>query len=455
MAKDTPNTGQGVAEAPPQPETKPQPPAAPKSPKRKKRRAKKAKKPARRREVASATEEPEKGGDGDKGKWARRPFPQNSLEESLPIANAIKEKTNGNPCDTDLVAKAVGLSRQGPKFYYLCASARDYGLTIGSRDTAQVALDDLGRAIVYAPNPKSRREKQIEAFFRVDKFKKVFEFYGGASSMPETEFVSNVLENRFGLEKAEHEAFISLFKRNCEFLGIENGLGDVPPPSVKDRATDVDITIVGQPRGKFTKTAFVIMPFGEKGPQPRPKGFFDEVLKSLVTPAGNAAQFAIETARREGSDIIHHTIINQLIEADLVIADLTDHNPNVLFELGLRIALNKPVCLIKADGTGPVFDVDNLMRVLTYSPNLWRSTVETDVLKITEHINGAWENRESGYSYMNILTAPHTAGTGHEPRPPRRPPTAGEAQPDPPTDPSQPSPPGRKKVRALGGGGTA
>ena len=49
----------------------------------------------------------------------------------------------------------------------------------------------------------------------------------------------------------------------------------------------------------------------------------------------------------DGSDLIHHTIINQLINADLVIADLTDHNPSVLFELGIRIALKKPVALIK------------------------------------------------------------------------------------------------------------
>jgi len=47
----------------------------------------------------------------------------------------------------------------------------------------------------------------------------------------------------------------------------------------------------------------------------------------------------------------------------LVIADITDHNPNVLFELGIRIAKDLPVALIKAEGTGPIFDVDNMMRV--------------------------------------------------------------------------------------------
>jgi hypothetical protein len=33
-----------------------------------------------------------------------------------------------------------------------------------------------------------------------------------------------------------------------------------------------------------------------------------------------------------------------------VLADLTEHNPNVLFELGLRMAVNKPIALVKAKG---------------------------------------------------------------------------------------------------------
>ena len=49
------------------------------------------------------------------------------------------------------------------------------------------------------------------------------------------------------------------------------------------------------------------------------------------------------TARKAGSDVIHATIVNGLLDADLVVADLTEHNPNVLFELGIRMAEDKPV----------------------------------------------------------------------------------------------------------------
>ena len=144
------------------------------------------------------------------------------------------------------------------------------------------------------------------------------------------------------------------------------------------------------------------MPFIEKNPQ-RSNGFFDEVLRSLVTPAGLEAGFNVETANRQGSDVIQSTIINKLLEADLVIADLTDHNPNVMFELGLRIAEGKPVALIKAKGTGRVFDVDNMLRVYEYQPELWQSTVDVDCPEIANHIEAAWESRDTDQSYMKIL----------------------------------------------------
>jgi hypothetical protein len=109
--------------------------------------------------------------------------------------------------------------------------------------------------------------------------------------------------------------------------------------------------------------------------------FFGEVLRSLLTRAGVAAGLVVETAKRQGSDIIQSTIINELLDADLVIADLTDHNPNVLFELGLRLSEHKPVALIKASDTGRIFDVDNMLRVLEYNPSLWPSTLQSDVCR--------------------------------------------------------------------------
>jgi hypothetical protein len=67
------------------------------------------------------------------------------------------------------------------------------------------------------------------------------------------------------------------------------------------------------------------------------------------------------------------------------------------------MAEDKPVVLIKAEGTGPLFDVDNMLRVFTYNPNLWQTTVEKDMPDLREFIKGAWENRASEQTYMKLL----------------------------------------------------
>lgn len=360
---------------------------------KKKKPKKTRKKPATAKSVAKAARK-------------SRPYPPKSLEDALAIPRAIREQNNGNPWDTNDVAQAaLGVKKNNNKFFYTTAAARDYGLTVGTRDTEKIELAPLGRDIFFAPDEATKRAKMLEAFFTIDLFKRVFEHYGSAE-LPREEFLTNTLQKEFGLDPELHDEFVSIFKANCKFLGIDKGLG--PTQKIPQKESTVEhpseIQVVGQPKGKFDRIAFVIMPFVEKGVSPRPAGFFTELLSSLITPAANAAGFAVETARKQGSDVIQSTIINQLLKAELVIADLTDHNPNVLFELGIRLAKELPVALIKAEGTGPIFDVDNLMRVSPYNPNLWPTTVEKDVQRLTDHIKGAWDNRGTDRSYMQILT---------------------------------------------------
>jgi hypothetical protein len=335
---------------------------------------------------------------------ARRPFPNVTLAKALLIAQKIKEFNGGNPWSPESVATALELSAKTTKFYYITAASRDFGLTTGSRETATIALTDLGRAIVYAPDPEVERTKKLEAFLTVDLFKRVLEYYKG-SALPEMKYLGNTLENDFKLKPQYHEEFSRVFRENCQDLAISAGTITANQGTTGEPKQGPTTLVVGVPRGTDAKKqpkAFVIMPFVEKS-DIRPTGFFKEVLRSLLTPAGVAAGFVVETANRQGSDVIQSTIVNDLLEADLVIADLTDHNPNVLFELGVRIAEDKPVVLVKASGTGRIFDVDNMMRVYEYSANLWQSTVEKDLSEITDHIKAAWERRDSEQSYMKIL----------------------------------------------------
>lgn len=215
-------------------------------------------------------------------------------------------------------------------------------------------------------------------------------------------YLGNTLQSAFGLKPEEHEDFSRLFKENCKYLSIGSGITLKTPAKGSDAVQPPSVVTVAEPDSKSNLTAFVILPFHEREAT-RPTGFFKEVLQSLITPAARNAGFFVKTANRQGSDVIQSSIINDLLEADLVIADLTEHNPNVLFELGVRMAFDKPVALIKAKGTGRIFDVDNMLRVFEYDPNLWRSTLDNDLPNLRDHIKGGWETRDASQTYMKIL----------------------------------------------------
>ncbi|WP_205589868.1 hypothetical protein [Mucilaginibacter celer] len=336
-----------------------------------------------------------------------RPYPRITLEKCLIIGRKIRELNGGNPWSPKEVGKAINLSITNNDFVYYAASSREFGITSGTRHSETINIEPLGREIIYADNPVVEREKKIEAFLRIPLFKKVLDHYKG-STLPEMTYLSNTLENKFKLNPNFHKEFAELFNQNCVDLGINN-LSNLDTPLINtgnvadtEKIEVVSHTHLSSTGKKGSKRIFVAIPFSEKNPE-RPLGFFKEVLQSLITPAVEKAGFEAYTANIKGSDIIHSTIINELLDADLVVADLTDHNPNVLFELGMRMALDKPVVIIKAKGTGNIFDVDNMMRYFEYNPVLWKSSIEADIPELSDHIKAAWENKGSTQTYMKLL----------------------------------------------------
>lgn len=344
---------------------------------------------------------------------AQRNFPRRSVEEALAVPLALKEKNGGNAWATDEVAKALGISRTNNKFFYLTASSRDYGFTVGTRDAAEISLTDLGRKAVYPSGPDAEHQARLEGFLNIDVFSMVLGHFGG-SKLPEKQYLANTLETQFGVDPEHHDEFVEVFQANCKYLqiGATFDLASTQRGTSSGQSADnEDTVVVARPEttgGGPTPVCFVIMPFVERHDD-HPPGFFSEVLEHVLTPAATAAGFEVKTALRQGSDVIQSTIVNDLLDADLVLADLTEHNPNVLFELGMRMAEDKPVVLVRAKGTGRIFDVDNLLRVGEYDPNLWPSTVSVDVPRLTDHIKAGWEPRDdTRASYLSILRRDRT-----------------------------------------------
>lgn len=94
-----------------------------------------------------------------------------------------------------------------------------------------------------------------------------------------------------------------------------------------------------------SKTCFVIMPFSET--ESCSEEEWDEVYNELIQPAVEDAGFNFNCYR---SNIAQGSIIEDILDninrADLVLADLTDRNANVFYELGVRHTLRDSTILI-------------------------------------------------------------------------------------------------------------
>lgn len=95
--------------------------------------------------------------------------------------------------------------------------------------------------------------------------------------------------------------------------------------------------------------AFVAMQFSEP---------YNEVYRDAVEPL--IKEIGFDPLRIDdiyGPGIIVNDIMNNLSEASIVLAEISERNANVYYELGLAHALGKPTLLMASKGTSLPFDV--------------------------------------------------------------------------------------------------
>jgi len=86
----------------------------------------------------------------------------------------------------------------------------------------------------------------------------------------------------------------------------------------------------------------------------------------------------------------------------MAICDLSSRNPNVLFELGIRQAFDKPVLLVQERDTPQIFDIAPL-RYTEYRPALIYREVLEDQDKIAEGLRSTKSSYDSGSSVHSVV----------------------------------------------------
>lgn len=174
---------------------------------------------------------------------------------------------------------------------------------------------------------------------------------------------------------------------------------------------------------KAKKKCFVITPIGAPNSDIRRK--IDGVISSAIKPVLNGKYEVIVSHEETNSGSIKSSIIKNIYDCDLVIANLTTQNPNVMYEVAIRHAVAKPIIHITEDVKDLPFDIND-QRTIEYKDDMYGvielrdkldkmvSDIETstekisnpvvDSLKITNIINVQENNMDISDAIITMLS---------------------------------------------------
>ena len=134
------------------------------------------------------------------------------------------------------------------------------------------------------------------------------------------------------------------------------------------------------------------------------KNIIQEVIEELNTELKKDNQKLIfrMVSDNETSDIIQESIVKSLYYDKVVICNISYRNPNVLFELGMRIAFNKSVIMIFDNIEKCPFDVAGI-RYITYDKNLDYYDIIEFKKNLKIKIKEVLDSKEEGNPYLRIL----------------------------------------------------
>lgn len=112
---------------------------------------------------------------------------------------------------------------------------------------------------------------------------------------------------------------------------------------------------------KENPTCGIIMPISEiDGCDPSHWTDVHEILKDAIKKASYDPKIVSMSSE---SGLIQKRIVQNLYENPIVVCDVSGKNPNVMFELGMRLAFDKPTIIVKDDKTSYTFDTGQIEHI--------------------------------------------------------------------------------------------
>ncbi len=141
------------------------------------------------------------------------------------------------------------------------------------------------------------------------------------------------------------------------------------------------------------------------------------VMETLLVPSIEAAGYTAIPPVAKGSHMIHGEIVRNLAYSDMVLFDLSQSNPNVYFELGVRTSLDKPVTLVKDRFSTLQFDTSGI-NTHDYDQHLKAWTLDSQISQLANHIAdsaASCKGKNPMWRHFGVQLAAETPSSAMEP----------------------------------------
>ncbi|WP_343517742.1 hypothetical protein [Sphingomonas sp.] len=124
-----------------------------------------------------------------------------------------------------------------------------------------------------------------------------------------------------------------------------------------------------------------------------------QIITDAVSDVGFSAKL-VSTA--DEITVIQRTIVQNLYNLPIVICDVSEKNPNVMFELGMRLAFDKPTIIIKDDFTGFSFDM-GVVEHVEYPRDLRFGKIIDFKARLGEKVKATYSKSQNDRDFSTFL----------------------------------------------------
>ncbi len=358
-----------------------------------------------------------------------RKFPALTFQEVLVLAEAIQKYASGQKVRRLTLFEKLNREPDSVESRRLVTASGQYGLTKGGYQAEFLELTPDGNE---ATNDDTAPSKKLTARFNLaiknhSPFNFLYEKIK-SNKVPAKEVIADYLSEA-DVEEKEKAECIDTFTLNAKFLGLLRTIGGserlVPIEQVIEEApqspqkqaeessglssvlsTLPNVVVNGdapQSAEDFSKICFYISPIGKEDSEERRHADF--LMEYIIKPAVKEFDLTVVRADQIGKPgMIGKQVIEHILKARLVIADLSFHNPNVFYELCLRHATRLPTVQVKRELDNIPFDVNQYrtIPIETRDPYTLVPKLQTYTAQVANQVRRALQDSESGDNPISL-----------------------------------------------------